>query len=297
MFRVKAFAGSEMIGYEKAEFYLIDDGIIGPPTLNASANGKFIDVDIWYPDAPHIDGKNNVGDYLEELTYYLHYGSKTMEMDECDLLGCSVRILITNQTRYCFSAEGKLDQVPMTMEKSEEICINITATKGPPNRSTAIYISLLVVAIFIILIFVVIIKRKMDHKPGLPSPLINIAKNKRSPMHLVSEQGTKYERCSIESPKEQMTPEEGDMDLKGSGIQESTDPKYQGSLGESEQMANEDQNVNEESSDSKNYYHTENSNSTTVCLTEDDDANKQEPVRDLKPVTNSYGYDKPHCPL
>lgn len=136
----------------------------------------------------------------------------------------------------------------------------------------------------------------------VPTSLNSIAKVLRTQVYLPSEQITRYDQVSVsplDSPEEKMTKQEVDKGLNvsdDSENRESIDHGYQSSLGsaETEQIADEDQNGNEESS--SNYYHTENSDSTIVCVTEDD-VTEQEPLRDVKPVTNSYGYDKPHCPL
>ncbi|XP_063773483.1 interferon gamma receptor 1 isoform X2 [Pseudophryne corroboree] len=128
--RVKAFVGSNSSEYTKMEFCLITDGIIGPPTLNASVGEKMIVVDILHPYVPFIDEKKTVADYFEDLKYIIHYGNDTELTDDCDELGCTAKILTTNLNIYCISAQGVLDNDPMTMEQSKEICIEIVAAKG-----------------------------------------------------------------------------------------------------------------------------------------------------------------------
>ncbi|XP_056422623.1 interferon gamma receptor 1 isoform X2 [Hyla sarda] len=300
--QVKASVGSEVSEYAQTEFYLINDGIIGPPGLNASVEGKFLIVDVWYPRVPPITGEINVGDYLEDLTYDIHYGNETKETDECDRFGCSASILISNQNTYCFSAQGKSID-PMTIEKSKEICIDIIPpANGISNRFLAIILPIVIVGIILLALCFFIIKRKLESTSLLPLSLNTMAKAVTA--HLPSDQVTKYDKVSVsspDSPGDKMTPEEADKDLNGaddSDIRVSIDQGYQSSAGEAEQKAQDDQNGIEESSNSStnNYYHTENGDSSFVCIKENG-ITEQEPVQDIKPITNSFGYDKPHCPL
>ncbi|XP_073431998.1 interferon gamma receptor 1 [Dendrobates tinctorius] len=299
--RVKALVGSEMSDYEKIEFSLIDDGIIGPPKMNASVNGKFLSIDIWYPDVPHVDGKQNIGDYLEDLKYEIYYGKEMEETEDCDYFGCSIDLLIQNQSRVCFSAQGKSSGVPMTIERSKEVCINTTVISGTSKNLQAAIISIVFVVIVIVILSIFIIKRKIKAKSVLPKSLSTFAKAMTTQRYLPSDQTTKYDQVSVspaDSPEEKMTPEEADKPLPvsdDSDNREGSDHGYHSSVGESDQRADEDQNELEESS-SRNYYRTENSDSSIECVTEAD-VPRPEPLRDVRPVGNSFGYDKPHCPL
>ncbi|XP_073527420.1 interferon gamma receptor 1 [Phyllobates terribilis] len=298
--RVKALLGSEMSDYTMTEFSLIDDGIIGPSKMNASVNEKFLSIDIWYQDVPHVDGKQNIGDYFDDLRYEIYYGNETEETEECDYTGCSISLLIQNQSRVCFSAQGKSNKVPMTIERSKEVCINTTVTNGTSKNLQAIVVSIVVVVIIMCVLCAFIIKRKIRAKSVLPKSLSTFAKAMTPQRYLPSDQ-TKYDQVSVspaDSPEEKMTPEVKDKTLNlsdDSDIRSSSDHGYHSSVGESDQRADEDQNELEESS-SKNYYRTENSDSSIDCVTEDD-VPRPEPLRDVRPVGNSFGYDKPHCPL
>ncbi|KAM4043356.1 interferon gamma receptor 1 [Anomaloglossus baeobatrachus] len=306
--QVKALVGSEMSSYASTEFYLINDGIIGPPKMNASVNGKFIVIDIWYPDVPHVNDKQTVGDHIDDLGYEIYHGNETKEAEECDFVACSVRILIKDQSKFCFSAQAKSNRIPMTMERSKEECINTLVTNDTSKNLQAIIVSVVVVVVIILVLCFFIIKRKMKAKSVLPKSLRTIAKAMTTQKYLLSDQITKYDQVSVSpaespeekvTPEEKMTPEEPDKEQNmsdDSDIKESTDNGYHSSVQESEQRTDEDQNEMEESSGSKNYYRTENSDSTIVCVTEDD-VPSPEPPRDVRPAGNSYGYDKPHCPL
>ncbi|XP_040285138.1 interferon gamma receptor 1 isoform X1 [Bufo bufo] len=302
--RVNAFVGSEVSGYAKAEFYLINDGIIGPPTINASEDGKYIYIDVDYPNAPHVDKeKRNVADYLDDLTYELHSGNEIEGTDECDVDGCSFKVLITNQTNYCFRVQGRSDSVPMTIEKSKETCVNFTVQNGiSPKKLYTIIVPISIVVFIILVVSCFLIKRKIQAKTMLPLSLNSVTKAMTTRDYLPSDRLTKYDQVSIspvDSPEEKMTPEETNKDLNmsdDSDTRESIDNGYHSSVGETERKSDEDQSGKEEASSSKNYYRTENSDSLLVCVKEED-VPEQEPLRDLKPVTNSYGYDKPHCPL
>ncbi|XP_069831109.1 interferon gamma receptor 1 [Dendropsophus ebraccatus] len=298
--QVKAIVGSEMSEYATTEFYLIDDGIIGPPKLNASVKGKFLLIDVSFPHVPEVDGKKNVGDYLGDLLYDISYGNKTTETDECDMIGCSAQILISNQNTYCFSAQGKSDDFPMTILKSEEICIDIEPpSNGVSNRIFAIVVPIAVVVIILLALFLFIIKKKLSAKSMLPPPLNSIARAVIT--HLPNQVHGYDEVCVIPpgSPEQKMSPEETEKDLNVCDDLDLKvrDQEYHSSVGETEQKADEDQTGTEESSTSNNnYYRTENSDSSFVCL-KGNDVTEQEPIKDIKPVTNSFGYDKPHCPL
>ncbi|XP_075718582.1 interferon gamma receptor 1 [Rhinoderma darwinii] len=299
--RVKAFVGSEMSKYAKTEFYLINDGIIGPPTLNASVDGKFINIDIWYPHVPNVNEKRNVGDYVTDLIYDISFGNEIEETEECDHFGCSISILITNNSKYCFSAQGISDTVPMTIKKSEEICISTTVTNGTSNKLYAIIFSILAVVFFLLALSLFILKKRIEAKSMLPLSLKSFAEVMTTKIYIPSDQVTKYDQVSaspVDSSEEKITPQEADKDLSvpdDSNDIERNNHGDKSSQEEMEQKAYEDQDREEESSNN-HYYRTENSDSSIVCVTEDD-VTKQEPFRDHKPVTNSFGYDKPHCIL
>ncbi|XP_069582061.1 interferon gamma receptor 1 [Ranitomeya imitator] len=298
--RVKALVGSEMSDYALTEFSLIGDGIIGPPKMNASVNEKFLSIDIWYPDVPHVDGKQNIGDYLDDLKYEIYYGNEMEETEDCDYFGCSIDLLIQNQSRVCFWAQGR-SKVPMTIERSKQVCINTTVTSGTSKNLQAAIISIVVVVIIIFVLCIFIIKRKIKAESVLPKSLSTFAKAMTTQRYMPSDQTTMYDQVSVspaDSPEEKMMPEETDKPLpvtNDTDIREGSDHGYHSSVGESDQRADEDQNELEESS-SKNYYRTENSDSSIECVTEAD-VPRPEPLPDVRPVGNSFGYDKPHCPL
>ncbi|KAG9493444.1 hypothetical protein GDO78_001385, partial [Eleutherodactylus coqui] len=215
------------------------------------------------------------------------------ETGECDKFGCTYEFLITNQTKYCFTAQGRSDFFPMTMDKSKEICITINETKGNSIYLYAVAISVSIVVILLLILSLYVIIRIIKAKPVLPLSLNNFAKVVQTQINLPSGQMTKYDQVSIspvDSPEEKTTPEEAEKNLIVSDepdLGDSIDNGYHSSVGETEQKADEDQSGNEEPSSSRNYYRTESNDSSVVCMTEDH----------VKPVTNSFGYDKPHCPL
>ncbi|KAM3932328.1 interferon gamma receptor 1 isoform 2-T2 [Leptodactylus fuscus] len=296
--RVKAFVGSEMSDYAKTEFYLISDCIIGPPTINASVEGKFINVDVEYPDAPRLNGKNNVGDYLDGLMYDIHYGNETKVTEECDNFGCSTQILITgNQTKYCFWAEGKSEIVPITIERSKEICINIAVKTGTlSNNQIAIMVSILVIVIVLLVLTFFVMKRKLEDKPVIPWSLRSFTTGMQH-VYRPTDQLSKYDPVSI-SPVESHV-ERPDKKLNvsdDSDLGDSIAHGSQSSVGEAEQKADTDQNASEESSGSKNYYRTEDNGDSIGGSVTENEVTEQEPPRDITPpITNSNGYDRPHC--
>ncbi|XP_063773482.1 interferon gamma receptor 1 isoform X1 [Pseudophryne corroboree] len=306
--RVKAFVGSNSSEYTKMEFCLITDGIIGPPTLNASVGEKMIVVDILHPYVPFIDEKKTVADYFEDLKYIIHYGNDTELTDDCDELGCTAKILTTNLNIYCISAQGVLDNDPMTMEQSKEICIEIVAAKDISKLMAIIFTSMILAIVLLGILAIYVFRKKTAATDKIPESLRTVV---RTMAHRImpSEPRTKYNHVAIsplESPEEKLWVEEENMDINvspNSVSGESVEPGYQSSLTETEQISDEGQDGNaEEESSSDKYFRTNSSNndndsSVTPESEELQDNTKQEPPRDIKPVTNSCGYDKPHFPL
>ncbi|XP_075059245.1 interferon gamma receptor 1 [Mixophyes fleayi] len=309
--RVKAYVGSKASKYRNMEFSLITEGIIGPPTLNITVEEKMIVVDISHPNVPFVNGKTTVADYFDDLKYIIYYGNDTEETDNCDEIGCTANILASNlKDIYCISARGKSDRSPMTIEKSKEICTEIGAKNYISNPVIITIITIPLVTLLLAVLATCIFKNKTKAKAKVPESLSAVVRS-MTPRIMSLEQRAKYDQVCIspvESPEEKIKVEEESLDTNvapQSGSRESIDPGYQSSLTEAEQKSDDGEDGRaEEESCSNSYFHTNSSNnddnndSSITPESETFESNtKQEPPKDIKPLTNSCGYDKPHCPL
>uniref|UniRef100_A0A8C5QND3 Uncharacterized protein n=1 Tax=Leptobrachium leishanense TaxID=445787 RepID=A0A8C5QND3_9ANUR len=133
--RVKAFLGTEESEYAtKKDFCLRIDGIIGPPTLNATQDFNNIILNIWHPPAPPMEKKlKTIGDIYDDFNYIVFVnGTNHFEhVQNCDGLGCTVYITPpSKEDTVCFSARGSSKHWAVTGEKSKELCISVQGENG-----------------------------------------------------------------------------------------------------------------------------------------------------------------------
>ncbi|XP_040206445.1 interferon gamma receptor 1 isoform X2 [Rana temporaria] len=288
--RVKALVGSKISSAAKVEFSVSNVGIIGPPELKVLKREEIVEIEITHPKVPSI--------HEIELYYKVYYGNESKMATDCDSLACTVTFSISDLETYCFSAEGVSDFfIGMTMERSKEMCFS--DEKGISHQAKLIIIGVAVVFLVILAISCFIIARWTKARSLLPQSLDSVVRNIAAQMP--THQTPRYDNVST-SPIEPTVKEinyvkekvKKDTDVSTDSVsKESTDPGYHSS---NEIKSSE----RDYQSNSSSYFHTDSSASgnnsrDTSLLEKDEDISKHAP-EPPKPLTNSFGYDKPHFP-
>ncbi|KAM5163102.1 interferon gamma receptor 1 [Mantella aurantiaca] len=299
-FRVKALAGSKASDAATIEFTLSSVGIIGPPVLEGYIEEKTIVIDIFHPKVPSIHNKNS----MLELNYIVYHGNDTEQIDDCDDTVCTATFSISDEKTYCFSAKGISNDLPgMFMEKSKEFCI-YTAEENI-KFPVGIIIGVAAVGFLVILaISCFVISRYTKARTLMPQSLSSVVRNMVY-AHMPKPQMPRYDNVStspIESPVDKITYVEENMNTDtdastDSASKESADPGYQSSLTENELKTDERE---DDQFNSSNYFHTDSSssgcNSGDTLESKKDEKIPEHAPEPPKPLTNSFGYDKPHFP-
>ncbi|XP_072265052.1 interferon gamma receptor 1 [Pyxicephalus adspersus] len=305
---VKALVGSKTSNVTNIEFSLSSEGrgIIGPPYLEINIEEKIIYVDIYHPKVPMIDEKKTISDY-GELTYIVYYGNDTKKATDCDTVICTVEFPVLDKINtYCFSAQGISNDLPgITMEKSKETCISFS--EGLPKQTIGIIIGVVIGFLAIVAISCFIITRWTKARAFMPQSLSSLVRNIASYVYMPAQQIPHYDNVSVspnDSPndiKDFVEKVKIDTDFsKNSVTKENSDLGYRSSLSENEQKTDE---RGDDLSNSSNYFHADSStsgiNSEDLSKSVKDEKvteHTPEPPKDVKPITNSFGYDKPHFP-
>ncbi|CAI9541537.1 unnamed protein product [Staurois parvus] len=296
-FRVKALVGSNISSAATMEFSLSSVGTIGPPELKVHTEEKIIVIDIFHPEVPSVYEIE-----LGELNYIVYYGNDTKKATDCDMSACKVTFSISDQKTYCFSAQGTSDYfLGMIMEKSKEICIQ--EEKEISIQTTAIIIGVTVGLLAILAIFLFIIVRWTKARSLMPQSLSSVVSNIVA--YAQMQKTSRYDNVStspIEPTVEEIPYMEEkvkiDTDVSTDSVsKESTDPGYQSSLTENEEKTYE---RGDEQSNNSSYFHTDSGTSGNdfrdTPLSEKDQKISEHAPEPPRPLTNSFGYDKPHFP-
>ncbi|XP_063299345.1 interferon gamma receptor 1 [Pelobates fuscus] len=320
--RVKAFLGTEASKYAAAyDFNLIYDGIIGPPTLNATLVDNKIGLEIWHPLVPTTEqGPKTIGDIYDDFEYKVYLtGNDKSEFvaSDCDNLGCIAEIVPPAKSEdVCMLARGHSNHWAVISEESKEICIHINdmdKRENLQNKITLITALTLFFALLLMIGCIFYILKVIKKENILPPSLGYVVTSIKPPISLIAEK-SKYSQVSISPIKEQIHDKLMEEDKisqtdewSTTVSQECEDPEYQRAVADvGQQQSDNEQNeiVVEPDTTSNhgdsNHFNTDNDSkdsgiSMDTGLCESNEVEKHS--SDTKPISSSYGYDKPHVPL
>ncbi|KAM4770993.1 interferon gamma receptor 1 [Rhinophrynus dorsalis] len=319
--RVKAFVGSAESEYAiKKDFCLRIHGSIGPPTLNASFEDKEIVVDIWHPLTPLGEHPWTIRDFYSDFQYEVFVKNNNAKIieQECYSDLCTIYILpLLKDETYCISALGSSADWVVEGEISNEICIYVDdeqATKG--FRAKVGFIAALCIFFFVLLMVILLIfamKVLQKNSFTVPKSLNFMLRTRGAHIIMHPEEEPKYDHVTTYF-------KERNLDKLNSFEEESSvnemsnhsvsgqadDPEYQKShTGTEEQQTYDEHDTKfvedaNDSNRSSSYFHADSNKNECVAPSDSEtleDNTEEETCSDVKPPTNSYGYDKPHVPL